>query len=37
MKWYSMAGGFVFAFLCALGLAVDRGFYVATELWYEID
>jgi ABC-type multidrug transport system, ATPase and permease components len=33
IKWYKYAGGVTFAFLTALALAVDRGFYVANEWW----
>lgn len=33
IKWYQLAGGVTFTFVCILGLAIDRGFYVATELW----
>lgn len=33
IKWYKYAGGISFAFLTALALTVDRGFYVANEWW----
>jgi hypothetical protein len=33
IKWFKMAGGVVFSFICVFALAIDRGFYVLNELW----